>query len=197
MPKRHRVKRPGVRKPPWYKTPAIVVPILVALLGIVGAAITQQLIPRVFAPKTLRATLSNLRVETSVPLKQYLHDSKFSTESYDPKELDQLGYLIYFQAEIEGFKGRKCELRWSMYDSEKKSKIELPEPWNKMENIQRPMDLTPEGASDTAAANFWAPAIDPNRAVFVRLELLDDNGTILTLADTESIQLKAPVKVSP
>ena len=158
-------------------------------LGILTAVITAVIIAYftgMFAPKKLGATLSKLTFNANVTLEEYLKQSSLSPDEYVSEELQQTGCLIHFQVEIEGFTGRECAARWSVYDAESRSRIDLPEPWTE---AQKPINFTPEQATDSAAEYFWVPPLNTDRTFFVRVELYDDKGVRLTFADTEPIRL--------
>ena len=181
----------------WYEkktTKAIASSILAILLVVLGALLAVWL-----APKTVRAKLTNLKVDTNVTLKQYLEDPtnvtlknnledpSQPTKGFSPEELDQNGYLIHFEVELEGLKDRDCVASWSVYDADSKSRIELPDPWVR---FQKPIIFTPEAQVDSAAEYFWVPPIDKRHAFLVRIEILDDKGSALTFAETEPIKIK-------
>jgi hypothetical protein len=172
---------------PWHKRPASRKAAVWAL-GIFTAVITAVItayFTGTFAPKKLGATLSKLTPDTNVTLEEYLKQSSLSPDEYALEELRQVGCLIHFQVEIEGFSGRECAARWSVYDAKSRSRIELPDPWA---DVQEPIRFTPEQVTDSAAENFWVPSLDTDRPFFVRVELYDDKGVRLTFADTEPIR---------
>ena len=172
----------------WYKSLAGLAVLATLLAALVGGifVIFAAFVPVWTAPKTLRASLSDLTIESNVSLEEYLKRSKLPFDEYSDDELGQFGYVVHFKVEMEGFKNRECPVIWSVYDAKTKSKIELPDPWAER---QEPIELTPEQANDSAADNFCVPNLSGHGAFFVRLEVLDDKGQLLTFKDTESIDV--------
>jgi hypothetical protein len=172
----------------WYNS--ISIQVRAAIVGgifIILAAIIAAVITGMLASKTLRVILNEPRVETNVTLEKYLNRSNLSSDKYTTEQLLQIGYIVHFHVQIEGFKGRKCTVNWSMYDAESESKIDLLYPWAE---VQKPINLTPEQALDSAAEFFWVPVLDKEGTFYVRVEVCDDRGARINFIDTKPIPFK-------
>lgn len=163
----------------WWWVVYIFVPIVCVLIGALVS-------PWLFSKQTLRATLTDLKVERGVSLEDYLARAEMSVEDYSTEELQEVGIVVNFIAEIEGFEGRECTLRWTVHSADTQSPV--PGLWE--ENIV----LIPEAQIDRASDYFWGPLPDEwipfpsdEYRFFVRLELYDDQRVRLTYADTEEI----------
>ena len=97
-----------------------------------------------------------------------------------PQKLSPLGVVVNFRAEIEGFRGKRSIVRWSLFDARKLTR--MPQPW--LRN-RRALTLVPEAGRDGGTPAVWVPLPRKRGPYFVRLELLDDRGTRLAKADTE------------
>ena len=98
-----------------------------------------------------------------------------------PPKLSPLGVVVNFRAEIEGFRGKRSVVRWSLFDARERTR--MPQPW--LRN-RRALTLIPEAGKDGGTPAVWVPLPRKRGPYFVRLELLDDRGTRLAKADTES-----------
>jgi hypothetical protein len=98
-----------------------------------------------------------------------------------PQKLSPLGVVVNFRAEIEGFRGKRSVVRWSLFDARQGTR--MPQPW--LRN-RRALTLIPEAGKDGGTPAVWVPLPRKRGPYFVRLELLDDRGTRLAKADTES-----------
>lgn len=138
--------------------------------------------------KTLDAKLEKPTIETNVKLSDFLNQMNISPADYSAEDLQQIGYVVHFQVQLIGFKGRTCKARWELFDDLSKSKFVLPS-WDK---VQEPVELTAEANTDSASPNFWVPPVIRNGAFFVRVRIYDDRGVELTYADTLPVSSRSP-----
>lgn len=181
------VEREPVAKTPWHEHKLAIVAItaLFALLGSIGLAIFNSW----RAPKTFSATVSKLTVEPNVPLSDYVKNTGGSRSDYTEAMLAQVGYVIYAEVQLVGFKGRTCKMRWEAHDNEGGARISFPD-WC---DEQTPIELVAEAESDMSSPKFWVPPPPGNKTFFVRVMIDDDKQTALiktpiTLADTGAIR---------
>ena len=88
------------------------------------------------------------------------------------------GVAVSFDLTLEGFKGRKVEARWSLYNGGRP----VSEPWLKDHPV-----LSVKGESDEDKANpeFWLPLPKQHGRYSVRIEVFDENDTKLTSGSTK------------
>ena len=149
---------------------------LSAVLALVLALYTT-LRPR---PEILRATIDARSIEPGVSLREYLKRTDIPSNSYTAGRLDQVGVVVYFTVEIQGFRGRVCPLSWSMYDADTNGR--LSEAWAVNQTAVR---FVPEARTDSAVSDLWAPVPGRQGKFFIRLELFDDKKVRLAYANTE------------
>ena len=118
-------------------------------------------------PQEVRQVLASSRLE-------------LSNSTGDKRKLSPLGVVVNFRAEIEGFRGKRSVVRWSLFDA--RARTRMPQPW--LRN-RRALTLIPEAGKDGGTPAVWVPLPRKRGPYFVRLELLDDRGTRLAKADTE------------
>lgn len=128
----------------------------------------------------LSGKLDNISIET-VNLKEFLDRTGLPDTSYSSEDLKFVGYLIRFDVTIEGFKGEKCFLKWSVYEAENKSRV--PEPL--LVDQDGPVITAEVIGSDKGSGEFFVPIPEGDSNFFVRLELYAPNGRRLTYADTD------------
>ena len=96
---------------------------------------------------------------------------------------EPLGVTLGFDLELEGFKGRSVEVRWSLYDAGAGERV--PRDW--LSN-RRALAVRPEAAFDRPSAEFWVPLPKQRGPFFVRLSVYDDQGRRLAYADSKSFR---------
>ena len=96
---------------------------------------------------------------------------------------EPLGVTLDFDLELEGFKGRRVEVRWSLYDAGAGERV--PRDW--LSN-RRALAVRPEAAFDRPSAEFWVPLPKERGPFFVRLSVYDDQGRRLAYADSKSFR---------
>ena len=93
--------------------------------------------------------------------------------------LQPIGITINFSLSLTGFRGRKVDVRWELYDARGGGHVPLD--W--LAN-QRAFWLKGQAERDTASLTFWVPLPQVTGRFFVRLGVYDDNDTRLAYADT-------------
>jgi|GEM_PF-3365030 len=123
-------------------------------------------------PPTMGAELTDLSLEYGVNHAEYLRSKGLAAT---PSDFNETGVIIHFTAKIAGFKGEKCQVWGSVYDSQAVSKLfDLPEGRN----------FTSDADEDRASSELWVPSPVRKGAFFVRLELYDPKNTRLTYKDS-------------
>jgi hypothetical protein len=118
-------------------------------------------------PDELRTVLAASRVQVA------------NASGAKPK-LTPLGVVVNFSAQIEGYRGKRSVVRWSLFDARERTK--MPQSWLRNRVALR---LVPEAGSDRGSLAVWVPLPREHGPYFVRLELLDDSGNRLDKADTK------------
>jgi hypothetical protein len=181
-----RIRADGSKAPAkWYENKLVAIMLTAAftLMGGIGLAVFKYWRD----PKVFDAKLEKPTIETNVPLRKALAESGEAESQYTEAQLAQVGYFVHTQVTLVGFKGRKCSMRWEVFDADRGERIFFPD-W---EDTQTAFDLTPEGQTDIAAPKFWLPPTPDNKLFFVRVMIDDDKGTPLTSEQT------APVRPPP
>jgi hypothetical protein len=96
---------------------------------------------------------------------------------------EPMGVTLSFDLELEGFSGKKAEVRWSLYDAGARKRV--PRDW--LVN-RRALALRPEAAFDRESSEFWVPLPKRKGPFFVRLTVYDEEGERLTFADSKSFR---------
>ena len=96
---------------------------------------------------------------------------------------EPMGVTLSFDLELEGFSGKKAEVRWSLYDAGARKRV--PRDW--LVN-RRALALRPEAAFDRESSEFWVPLPKRRGPFFVRLTVYDDEGERLTFSDSKSFR---------
>lgn len=92
------------------------------------------------------------------------------------------GQLVYAEARVRGFKRRTVRLRWSAYHADTRTRYDAPA----LEDIGD-SERTLETPTDRFVQPIWVPPVYcADRRYFVRVELVDDDGFILAVADSEA-----------
>ena len=96
---------------------------------------------------------------------------------------EPMGVTLSFDLELEGFSGKKAEVRWSLYDAGARKRV--PRDW--LVN-RRALALRPEAEFDRESSEFWVPLPKRRGPFFVRLTVYDDEGERLTFSDSKSFR---------
>jgi len=96
---------------------------------------------------------------------------------------DVLGVTVSFDLQLEGFKGRRSYVRWSLYDARADRRV--PRDW--LIN-RRVLSMRGKANSDRASKEFWVPLPRRQGPFFVRVSAYDDQGTRLTYEDTKAFR---------
>ncbi len=91
-----------------------------------------------------------------------------------------LGVTVSFDLQLEGFKGRRGYVRWSLYNARANRRV--PRDW--LIN-RRVLSLQGKANEDRASKEFWVPLPRRKGPFFVRVSAYDDKGSRLTYEDTE------------
>jgi hypothetical protein len=120
----------------WFKGLSRVKTLIVGLGGVAGALVAIYSLATLLFPAlqptppslVAKATLSNPEVIPNVTLGEYIQQSTIVTEknvasSLSDEQRQRLGSIIYFDVELRGYEGQRCDLRWSIYDADTKQPI--------------------------------------------------------------------------
>src|SRR2546423_10642736 len=196
--KPHVKAKPTIGKRKWYRTmwtPPVTASVITAILTL-GTTVTGGIIlgyfkGELFKKPPTRAAFEKPTIETNVTLKDY-SDERQLTDAYTPDKLAQVGYVVHFKVQIEGFKQRTCIVRWEVFDAKNRSRI-VPPGWQR---IQEPLELIPERDSDSAAGYFWVPPTNTEKPFFITVRLYDDKGTELDYTETLPVKPNATAVAS-
>jgi hypothetical protein len=94
------------------------------------------------------------------------------------------GTVFFVRTTLEGFKGRRLDLRWSVYRTRTKRRVAEANLSDQMAG--QILDL--RSPSTRQVAQLWVPPVFGAGRYFVRLELLDRDGTALAVADSASFR---------
>jgi hypothetical protein len=87
------------------------------------------------------------------------------------------GDVVYVRVAVDGFKGRTVSLRWSLYHAAGGRRVsELSDQSGSHLTLQAPRDRTTQ--------QLWVPDLVRGGTYFVRVELYDDRGTMLDVANS-------------
>jgi len=89
------------------------------------------------------------------------------------------GVAVSFDLSLEGFKGRKVEARWSLYNGGRP----VSKPWLKDHPVLSVKGDAPE--EDKTSPEFWLPLPKQHGRYSVRIEVFDENDTKLTSGSTK------------
>lgn len=103
------------------------------------------------------------------------------TQASGAPKLSPLGVVVNFSAQIDGYRGKRAIVRWSLFDARERTR--MPQAWLRNRPALR---LMPEAGSDRGSPAVWVPLPRERGPYFVRLELFDDRGNRLDKADTKS-----------
>jgi hypothetical protein len=90
------------------------------------------------------------------------------------------GQLAYVRASVRGFKRRDVTLRWSIYDARTKER-EREDSWDRANRS----GLALGAPRDESVAEIWLQPVVGARTYFVRIEIRDDDGVLLAIADSK------------
>jgi len=141
--------------------------------------------------KEVRRVLRGTRVELVDETKTAYGDDDFETlpvidiERFPPDKREQLvpiGAVVNFHLELEGYEGRSSELRWTLFDAKKKTRVRH-RPW--LVN-RRALRLTPDAPVEGASSQIWVPLPKGLKGpFFARLEVRDDKGVRVDYANSD------------
>ncbi|HEY7034025.1 MAG TPA: hypothetical protein VH482_21995 [Thermomicrobiales bacterium] len=139
-------------------------------------------------PSTFGATLSDPRFEQGVTLAD-VYDRRGTSPpaTYSQAQLATAGTLVGFVVVIEGFEGKTCRLTWSLFDAETHARV-ADETF--LDQLGWPDGtFTPAAVHDQASGEVWVRRPERAGSYFVRLELFDPNGQLLTSLDSEPYEV--------
>jgi hypothetical protein len=152
---------------------------LILTIGAIAGAIVAlfALFDRFFPEASVaRAELSGISNEYDITLRDFLIRTNQPVDTYSIEELDHIGLVVNFIAEIEGYKGKPCKYSAGIYYASTKS----------VASGEYDLGfLTPENNKDRATPHFWIGYPNTSGRYFVRVELYDPDGIRLHFADSE------------
>jgi hypothetical protein len=179
-------RQPDRRRLPSFKQAHVAI---AALLGLATGAIALlfQLVPALKPDPRDRigADLAIVALEPGVPLGRWIE------RAFPPSEHAELakqypnararGEMLYVTINVDGHKHRNVSVRYGVYDAKTERRVRLDAPPN------GPSDsLALSAPSERSVQVLWIPDLSLEPALFVRVELWDDNG-ILAVADSPRI----------
>ena len=151
--------------------------------------------------QTISADLAFFTTEPHVTLDDYLRRVGVDAKHYEalrasyltaagldperPRGLDQRSYLrsrgtvFFIRADMQGFKGRKLDLRWSVYRA--RTRHRLHDPGLQDQRAGRILDL--DAPTTRQIAQLWVVDLPGRGPYFLRVELFDGR-TSLAVADS-------------
>jgi hypothetical protein len=100
---------------------------------------------------------------------------------YEKDYLSSPGTVFFVRVTIQGFKGRVVGLRWSIYSAETDRRMSRRSLQN--QSAGRILDLA--SPSSHQVIELWVPEFPGRARYFMRLELVDRDGTSLAIADSD------------
>jgi hypothetical protein len=95
---------------------------------------------------------------------------------------EPLGATLNFDLSLEGYEGKRVEVRWSLYNA--RADVRVPRDW--LVN-RRALVAEPDAPSERASNDFWVPLPRQRGPFFVRLTAYD-GGTRIARADSETFR---------
>jgi hypothetical protein len=93
---------------------------------------------------------------------------------------ESTGYIVSFDIEVVGYRGRNASLIWSLYDAETNQRV--AESGTREQPV---MDIPVEYATDRASADVWIPGPEQPGRYYARLELYNDRQTRIASVSSE------------
>ena len=164
-------------------------------LGSSVVALTFELWPslRPDPRSDVGATASVLAVERNVTLGEWMrrvsqtHDDLLRRrKEYIESGGSQGGLLIpgqlaYVRTSVRGFKRRDVTVRWSIYDARTQERGQ-EDSWDRANRS----GLALGAPRDESVSEIWLqPVVGARRQYFVRIEIRDEDGVLLTIADSK------------
>ena len=153
-------------------------------LGALAAAVTAIVtLWSTFFPEpgTYSGDLSDVTMEHGVTFGDYQQRANQPVDTRNQALNNQFGIAVNFVAEIQGYKDKECQLRWSLFDATTQTRY----PDRRWSNVVAG-PLVPESSNDRASRDVWIPVPDTRGQYFVRLELYDPDGSRLDYADSSA-----------
>lgn len=98
----------------------------------------------------------------------------------DPAKRELIGAAVDFNIAMTGFRGRRVQVRWSLYSA--RQGVRVPRAWLRNQRI---MLLHGEADKHRASGQFWVPIPQLRGPFFIRIGVYDGRGTRLDYADTD------------
>jgi len=118
-------------------------------------------------------------VKSARKLLRVLRSTRVRTSS-DSGSQEVLGVTVSFELQLDGFKGKRSDVRWSLYGARDKRRV--PRDW--LIN-RRALSLQGKADADQASKEFWVPLPRRKGPFFVRVGVYDEKNTRLTYEDTK------------
>jgi hypothetical protein len=101
----------------------------------------------------------------------------------DQGETQLLGAIVDFDITLRGFRDRRANVRWSLFDTGGGGPV--PHEWLKG---QVALWLEGQAQTDSGSGTFWVPLPKNEGPFFVRLGVYDEDGDRLDYEDTQSVR---------
>jgi hypothetical protein len=98
-------------------------------------------------------------------------------------KVEPMGVTVNYNVSLKGFRGRKVDVRWSLYDANGGHKV--PRDWLRDQDIRW---WKGEAEKDSASDSFWVPLPKISGPFFIRVGVYDEDGVRLDFKDTPSFQ---------
>ena len=96
------------------------------------------------------------------------------------EQLAVTGQLFYVKTKIVGFKRRTLRLRWSMYGVRSQQRL----PAEGLADFTSG-EIIGQAPSDSSVSLVWTPEVVVRGECFARFEIVDPNGVVLAVADSQ------------
>lgn len=124
------------------------------------------------------------RAEVARRLTKVFRGTRTVRSPEDPRKRELVGAAVRFKLALTGFRGRRVQVRWSLYSA--KQGVRVPRDW--LYN-QRILLLRGEADRDSASGQFWVPIPQLRGPFFIRIGVYDDKrGGELDFADTDTFR---------
>jgi hypothetical protein len=114
----------------------------------------------------------------------YVDESGARTPEEAAGALQLTGFVVYVSTQLEGFKRRNVQLRWSLYDAQRARRLPSL-------SDRRAAGLRLEAPTDRTVQEVFVPDPLGDGPYLVRLQLYDSDGALLAIADSDPIRREA------
>jgi hypothetical protein len=125
----------------------------------------------------MSGVLSNASIEQDVLFGEWRARYNFTTDGWSEEDLQLLGAIVNFSAELTGFKDQTCLVKWQVYNADTNTLVLSSDQGSQL-------TLTAEREIDRSSQFIWIQYPTENGNYYARVELYDPKGTRLDYLDS-------------